>query len=171
MDNTNNLKDFKRNTQITSHRSLAGFHPIFAPKEGYMIFPDSEGRSLLTWAAARNYDKLCEILLLGEDINAPDEKRRTALMWSTKNDNTDAIDFLLRREGINVNAQDQKGQTALMYMAKTGDIQRIRILLTHRGWNLDIMDQNGLTALMIAEENGHEKVALSLLSYENAAPL
>jgi len=68
-------------------------------------------------------------LLEGTDINTPDSKGRTDLIWAARKNKFLILKTILTFDHAYVNAQDQKGNTALHYAAKNTNINLVQLLL------------------------------------------
>lgn len=101
---------------------------------------------------ANNTDEIKELIEAGADINARDNKGKTALMYALTSEKTK----LLLEAGADVNARDNEGKTALMY-AKS--MEQIKILLK-AGADINARDNEGNTIFDIFR--GNEDIATFL---------
>ena len=89
------------------------------------------------------------LLKSGADVNARDERGRTALVLACRQGHTDIVRELVKH-GSDVDVKDNSGWTPLMWAAaSTGDAEAIELLLDH-GANPNVKDQCGSTPLMKA---------------------
>ena len=119
------------------------------------------GRLLQAAAAGRTRDVRTE-LAANADVDAVDEKGKTALMRAAIGNHADVVQLLIER-GADINRQDRSnGNTALSYAAWTGNVTTLMRLLDH-GANVDAKNRQGHTALMDASINGHAPCVRILL--------
>jgi ankyrin repeat protein len=99
----------------------------------------------------------------GVPVDAPADRKRTALMWASFNGHTAVARYLLD-QGANVNAKDADGRGALMY-ASSGPFAETVKLLLDRGAQVDLQGTaEGFTALMTAAAEGQLAVVQLLLA-------
>ncbi len=84
--------------------------------------------SLIIAAANGRLNNVRRIIQAGENVNARDNERWTALMTAAIQGHTQIVHELIRA-GANVNARDTVGWTALMLAARWGHTQTVRELL------------------------------------------
>ena len=82
------------------------------------------------------------------NLDAPDEKRRTALHICAANGADDMVQLLLQN-GANPNVRDIKGNTPLHLAACSAKVPIITLLLSH-GADICALDFNGQTPLHLA---------------------
>lgn len=102
------------------------------------------------------------LLAGGADVNAKDNKGRTALMFAVTNMHADTAKELLEH-GADVNATANDGATALMLAASSGDTKSVRALLDKGADPAGKYTRSGETALMLAKKNNHADI-VDLLS-------
>ncbi|KAK3606989.1 hypothetical protein CHS0354_011857 [Potamilus streckersoni] len=88
----------------------------------------------------------------GCDINASDNKGRTALMYACMDpDKVDLVRILSRQKNCDPNIQDYDGCTAIMHAVAAGNVSAIRALLntnaTKKFTDLSIRNSNSLNVL------------------------
>ena len=93
----------------------------------------------------------------GSDVNARNERGRTALMMAEN----PGVARLLLKYGANPNAVDKNGRTALM--KAFGDLRTIEVLLGN-GADPNARDKVGRTALMIAATSCNAPLAKLLIN-------
>jgi serine/threonine-protein phosphatase 6 regulatory ankyrin repeat subunit A/serine/threonine-protein phosphatase 6 regulatory ankyrin repeat subunit B len=100
----------------------------------------------------------------GADVNAKDEKNKTALHYATER--RDSVYFspvtkqlpslelvkYLVEHGADVNAKDEKNKTALHYAAERGSLENVKYLVEH-GADINAKDEKNKTALHYATES------------------
>lgn len=119
----------------------------------------------LIWACSSGDKGLVELLLYKKaDVNICDEKGRTPLMCTRKNDN-DILPFLLYK-GADINQADYDEWTPLMWACFHGNIEPARLLI-NKGAFVDLESAFGWTPLMGACKGQHVDVVSLLL--ENKA--
>lgn len=91
----------------------------------------------------RSLETVQLLLEKGAQVNAQDEKGKTALMRAAFAGDTEAVRLLLEK-GAQVNVQDSAGDTALMHAA--GNVPSVELLLKH-GADRNIKNAKGWTAL------------------------
>ena len=138
-------------------------------------------------AALGDYDRVYELLLDNgfDDIDAVDDKGKTALYYAIKDKEWDAIDQLLDM-GADLNAETPEGKTLLDCAIEEGDPDVIAALLdeqsatlpraaaagkfdlvlellTADGVDVDKVDRKGHTALYYAKQAGNKNVIEKLI--------
>lgn len=100
-------------------------------------------------------DSASLLLKAGTDINARDNKGKTALMHAATDSWEPAmLDFLLR-SGADVDTRDREGQTALMHAAaKSAEPARLTLLL-QAGADTNARDNGEMTPLLHAAKGSH----------------
>lgn len=96
---------------------------------------DKNGKSVLMYAVDNPYTAvsakaIVEVLERAKQVDAVDNKGRTALMLAVANPNVsaDGVQALLNA-GANVNLKDSSGKSVLMYAAEGGDMSKFQLLL------------------------------------------
>ncbi|KAI1086119.1 ankyrin repeat-containing domain protein [Rostrohypoxylon terebratum] len=96
------------------------------------------------------------------DIEAQDDKGRTALMMAAFEGFANVVDLLIDR-GVDVSKRDYKGRNALHYAASANRLEVIDTLLNRAGIDVNSKDDFDDTALMFAAKDGLEEVVDKLL--------
>ena len=115
--------------------------------------------NLLNAVTGGQPEKVKRLLKSGADVNARDEKGRTALMLvntlegKQKKYATDIYELLLEK-GADVNSRDKFGMTELIWASIYGHIYNC-MLLVEGGALINAHSKSGMTALMWAARNGH----------------
>jgi ankyrin repeat protein len=110
---------------------------------------------LLRAAGLGRVEIMTMLLDAGANINAVDERRRTACLVAILNDQFDALKLLVER-GANLGVVDSSGPSSLWYVALNGKSGRFAILLLDAGAPLDGLSNGKLMSLV-------ESVAVSVL--------
>ncbi|KAL4866147.1 hypothetical protein BDV12DRAFT_187657 [Aspergillus spectabilis] len=92
----------------------------------------------------------------GANIEARDDDAQTALSWSARKGQVEAISLLLDK-GANIESKDRFGQTPLSLAARRGHREAVRFLL-ERGAKIISKDRSGRTAQDWASQEDHEQV-------------
>ena len=98
------------------------------------------------------------------DVNTPDGRGETPLMYAAAAGSLDAIKLLIGK-GADVNAQSEAGATALIWSAT--DLAKVRLLLEH-GANPNAATKRGRTALLVAAMSDHSAEIVKLLIEKGA---
>jgi ankyrin repeat protein len=133
--------------------SLDGFYPAFKPQN---IDMPSTRPTMSTWAAAKlsDWDELEALVDQGADVNAADERNRTALFWAAVNGSAEDI-FFLTAHGADVHARDISGRTPLHYAV---DIEIAKALCAS-GADVNARSRTGETPLLAAQRHNRRDVA------------
>ncbi|MBN19989.1 MAG: hypothetical protein CL678_01790 [Bdellovibrionaceae bacterium] len=102
-----------------------------------------------------------KLLIKGAEINAQDERKRTALYWTVENNSYPFFKFLIEK-GADLHIRDDQGDTVLLRSAYLGRTQFVKDLISHNV-NVKQEGQFGVTAAMMAASQGHSEI-LTLLS-------
>src|SRR5437660_1580397 len=90
-----------------------------------------------------------DLLAKGADVNAKDDKGKTALLWAAPARDNPEMMRLLIAKGADVNAKDNDGETALMIAAGQSN-PGILAELIEAGADINAQNNSGGTALMAA---------------------
>lgn len=125
--------------------------------------------SLLLKAAATNDTAVIKQVLTGKtNIEARDNKQRTALMVATYHHHTAAAALLIAA-GADVNAQDDMLNSPFLYAGAEGYLDILQLCLK-AGANYKVYNRYGGTALIPACERGHVEIVRTLLQ-DKAFPI
>ena len=94
-----------------------------------------------------------DLLSANADVNAVDEKGRTALHYAASNEYGEIVARLLDSQSI-LDITDNRGRTALHYAAE-GDAPVVIQTLLDRGANINRQDEEGQTPLYMAAYGGY----------------
>ena len=131
---------------------------------------DKDGRTALLWAAATGREFLAALLLSGRttngaDIQASNNRGKTALHLATENHRVSLVKFLLE-SGADPQAQSDGGWTALHNAADKG-YKDVVMLLLQGGADVNATTSSGMTALHWCSRNGHLEVVELLLQHKD----
>ncbi len=131
---------------------------------------DTNGNTLLHLICTKgNSENIKEILNNPDgkfDLNLLNNNKETPLIICIINKKDDVANLLIK-SGANVSIRNKGDMTPLMLCCKFGNIEVAKSLLYH-GADVDEKNILGETALKIAQMNGHDKLAMILLSEFNA---
>lgn len=142
--------------------------PLKAP-EPRKIFSSSNNvetlpkynKALMIAVAKGQRDRVEQLLLSIENINAQYEFGKTALIIAIENNHDKLATFLLEKQA-DINIEDKYAMTGLLLAAKGGHNQlAAKILL--KGANINHQNKKGETALILAARGGHDEVVRCLL--------
>ena len=100
----------------------------------------------------------------GANVNAKNEKKRTALMMAAKYGHKSMVRLLLGK-GAEVDAIDEAGMTALMLAAQCGHSHIVQMLYV-AGANINTVSNTGWSALMFAINGREPHTVAALLAYK-----
>lgn len=112
--------------------------------------------------AEEGHADAAEVLLKNRaDVNAKDNKGRTALMMAIRSDHADVAEVLLKNEA-DVNAKDNDGWTALMWAAIRGHADATEVLIKY-GADVSAKDSYffGKTAIDYANNDEIKRILLN----------
>jgi ankyrin repeat protein len=118
-------------------------------------------------AATGNADDVIALVDGGNDLDGPDRRGRTPLMYSAILNNGYIAGFLLQH-GARLDLRDSVGYTALHWAAERGSIAVMRLLLSFHA-PVNVPNAHGLTPLMLAASNNRTD-AVRLLLENHADP-
>ena len=134
-------------------------HPQPSPEEEMATY-EKLARGL---AAVGATDELLAIIKRGININAPDDKGKTALMIAAENGEAQTVQLLLD-SGANHTLRAKDGQTALMFASFEGKLPAVDALLK-AGADPNAQDNTGGSPLIDAAFYGHPDVVVALLHH------
>ncbi len=124
---------------------------------------DSEGQSLLTWAACNgsgeeHYRIAQKLLSLKADVNQKDDRGRTPLYWAVTKSSPDLAELYLNH-GAKLDTHDYHGITPLMHAAEDGKLPVIQLLAARSSKaDLEAKDVDNSTVLHFAAQNWDDDV-------------
>lgn len=128
---------------------------------------DVDGRTALSWAAARGDAESVKVLLhFGADVNICSLRGQSPLHWATQNPVKNSFETvkLLVNSGADINCVDYWKRTALIYAAAQQNGSDCLQLLISRGANLDAQDCHERTPVGHAARMGKSKTLQYLLA-------
>jgi Notch-like protein len=128
----------------------------------------NDGTTPLMLAARLAIEGMVEALIeANADVNAADEKGKTALHWAAAVNNVEAVNVLLKNNA-NRDAQNSSDETPLFLAAREGSYQACRALLDH-GANREIQDHMDRLPITVAQERPSHQDIVTLLQ-EHPSP-
>ena len=100
-------------------------------------------------------------ILEGQDVNATDAYRNTAVMLASMNGHVGVARFLIAHKA-DLSATDEYGNTALMLASQNGHDEVAKTLI-EKGANVHASNNCDCTALMHASVNGNVEIARALI--------
>jgi TPR repeat protein len=119
-----------------------------AAEQGHAGALSNLDRSLRNAARKGETEKVLDLLEVGADVNAKNEKGFTALMSAATPGHASVVDILIE-VGADVNAENDQQATALMYAVMGGSTETV-MALTQAGADVNAVSAFGNTALTIA---------------------
>ena len=101
--------------------------------------------SLIEATQACHVEMVRKLLTEGADVNQPNERGDTALMWAAAREHLEIVDLLLEH-GANINAGGETGSSALLWAAPHCNVEVVRRLLD-AGADINLLDNHGMSAL------------------------
>ncbi|GFR86496.1 ankyrin 2 [Elysia marginata] len=114
------------------------------------------GATALLAAVEHGHLDIVKVLVeKGAFVDSKNADGRTALMLAVeKRCCFELVEYLLKKQRIDLNAQDNAGKTVLMLAVEQCDFKTVQRLLTFYNCKELIRDKNGHTALSLAKRNG-----------------
>ncbi|WP_244864552.1 ankyrin repeat domain-containing protein [Paenibacillus sp. J23TS9] len=106
-----------------------------------------------------------KLLQDGADINAVDERGRTAVMAATYNNKVDTVKALIQK-GADLNIRDHNLNNVLLYAGAEGFLEIVKLAIG-AGANTKLTNRFGGTALIPASERGHVEIVEELLTHSD----
>lgn len=119
-------------------------------------------QQLIASAGKGDVDHVLKLLQDGADINATDERGRTAVMAATYNNKVEAVKALIQK-GADINIRDENSNNVLLYAGAEGLLDIVKLAID-AGADPKLTNRYGGTALIPASERGHVEVVQELLS-------
>jgi ankyrin repeat protein len=120
------------------------------------------GQELISAAERGDLRVLEQLIAVGADLNARDDRGRTAALAATHVGQIEAV-RALAAAGADLNLRDQRQDNVLLYAGAEGLLEIVRVALA-AGANTRITNRFGGTALIPAAERGHVEVVELLLT-------
>jgi ankyrin repeat protein len=124
---------------------------------------DADGRTALSWAAARgDDDAVSQLLRVKANPDIAGHDRRTPLHWAAQSGNSRTLEILLKHNA-NMKLKDQWKRTPLQYAScNHNDTRYLEILIAH-GADVNAQDCHERTALGYAAKHNHHESVKCLL--------
>lgn len=119
-------------------------------------------REFIPSAEAGDLEAVKKLLQDGTDINAQDERGRTAVMSATYNHQTEMVQLLIS-QGADINIRDHQLNNVFLYAGAEGMLDILQLAI-HAGADTKLTNRYGGTALIPASERGHVEVVRELLT-------
>ncbi|MCM3784570.1 ankyrin repeat domain-containing protein [Neobacillus mesonae] len=120
------------------------------------------------WIAAAERGETDKVLAMqqqGININATDERGRTAILAATHGNKPDTVAALIR-EGADLNLRDQRSDNPLLYAGAEGMPEIVK-LMVEAGASTTLTNRFGGTALIPAADRGHVEIVEYLLTHSD----
>ena len=121
--------------------------------------------ALISAAEQGATDKVLKLLEAGADIDARDERGRTAIMAATHGNHPSVVNALIQT-GANVNIQNHIRDNPFLYAGAEGLLDILKLLIDADA-DTTLTNRFGGTALIPAAERGHVEVVRELLTRSN----
>jgi ankyrin repeat protein len=162
------------------HREQIDVVKLILQKHPNLNKQNCNGDTALMLASRNMHVKTVHLLLKhGADVNILNHHNETALIYACQNyktqvatfcetnQNTEIVNYLLRRSTKTINVQtSNKGNTALMIACEKGYYNTVKVLLSYKA-NLNLRNQEGNNALMMASRYGRNRTIQVLLSHRD----
>ncbi|MCS7464844.1 ankyrin repeat domain-containing protein [Paenibacillus doosanensis] len=122
-------------------------------------------QSLIVSAETGDTDNVLKLLQEGADINATDERGRTAVMAAAYNNKADTVKALIGH-GADINLRDSSLNNVLLYAGAEGYLDIVKLAIA-AGADTRLTNRFGGTALIPASERGHVEVVQELLAHSD----
>lgn len=117
---------------------------------------------LIAAAESGNLDEVKRLVETGAELNAQDDRGRTAVMAATHGNHPAVVEYLLAK-GADVNLRDEMSDNPLLYAGAEGLLEIVRICLA-AGADTKLTNRYGGIAIIPASERGHVDVVRELLT-------
>ncbi len=117
---------------------------------------------LIEYAAQGNTEQVKRLLQSGADINATDERGRTAVMAATYEQHADTVAALIEA-GADINLRDDNLNNVFLYAGAEGLPEILRLAID-AGADVTLTNRYGGTALIPAADRGHVDIVEELLT-------
>lgn len=119
-------------------------------------------QQLILSAQNGDTDNVLKLLQEGADIDATDERGRTAVMAATYNNKIDTVKALIEH-GADINVRDHNLNNVFLYAGAEGLLDILKLAIDAEA-NTKLTNRYGGTALIPASERGHVEVVKELLT-------
>lgn len=137
-------------------------------KENHPLEGDRQMNAQLIAAAERGDNvEVTRLLEAGADIQAQDEKGRTAVVAATYGNHVDTVELLIAA-GADINIRDHMLNNVLLYAGASGYLEIVKLAIG-AGADTTLTNRFGGTALIPAADRGHVEVVEELLAHSDVA--
>ena len=128
------------------------------------------GRTPLLIAAKRGHEKIVNMLLKRNDVEADSRDRygQSPLSYAAEGGLEKIVELLLKRNEVEADSRDRYGQSPLFYAVLHGHEKIVELFLERDDVAVDSLDLDGRSPLSFASERGHEGVVRLLIERGNA---
>jgi len=123
---------------------------------------EAMNQRLIVSAAQGDTDDVLKLLQDGADIDATDERGRTAVLAATYNNQADTVKALIQ-QGADINIRDSSLNNVFLYAGASGYLEILKLAIG-AGADTKLTNRFGGTALIPASERGHVEVVKELLT-------
>lgn len=117
---------------------------------------------LVSAAESGNLDEVKRLVETGAQLNAQDDRGRTALMAATHGNHPEVLEYLLGK-GADVNIRDERSDNPLLYAGAEGLLEIVKLCIA-AGADTKLTNRYGGIAIIPASERGHVEVVRELLT-------
>lgn len=143
--------------QPSQQRSQPGKKPTLFQEE-----VKERNNKLLSAAAEGKTDEVKASLAAGAEINAQDDRGRTAVMAATHGNHVETVKVLIEA-GADINIQDDRQDNPFLYAGAEGYLEILKLVID-AGPDTKIYNRFGGTPLIPAAEHGYVEVAKEILT-------
>ncbi|WP_100539492.1 ankyrin repeat domain-containing protein [Paenibacillus sp. GM2FR] len=119
-------------------------------------------RELIEYAEQGNTEQVRQLLQSGADINATDERGRTAVMAATYHNHVGTVEALIQA-GADINIRDHQLNNVFLYAGAEGMMEILQLAIDADA-DVTLTNRYGGTALIPASDRGHVKIVQELLT-------
>ncbi|RAR41451.1 hypothetical protein DP091_24030 [Paenibacillus sp. MDMC362] len=119
-------------------------------------------RELIEYAEQGNTEQVRQLLQSGADINATDERGRTAVMVATYHNHVGTVEALIQA-GADINIRDHQRNNVFLYAGAEGMMEILRLAIEADA-DVTLTNRYGGTALIPASDRGHVEIVQELLT-------
>ncbi|KFZ08626.1 hypothetical protein V502_09249 [Pseudogymnoascus sp. VKM F-4520 (FW-2644)] len=135
----------------------------------HMDARDSEGRTPLSWAAARGHEAVVRLLVERNDViaDSKDNNGQTPLSWAAVVGHEAIVKLLVERDDVVADSKDNYGQTVLLRAAQEGHKEIVELLIKRDDVVTDSEGKDSRTPLSWAAGRGHEAIVKLLVDQDD----
>ena len=130
---------------------------------------DRAGRTPLSIAAERGYEKVVKLLLERNDVdpNSWDVYQRSPVSYAVEEGHEKIAEVLLKRNDVEADSKDNENKSPLLWAAGIGHKAVVKLLLKRNDVEADSRDEKNRSPLSWAAAEGHEAVVGLLLERDD----